>query len=93
MPEARLEPGVIVDPGAVIGPRAQIGSGTLVSANAVIGPDVCIGRDCTIGPNATVMHALLGDRVYLHPGVRIGQDGFGFAMGPGDTLRCRNWAA
>ena len=33
------------------------------------------------------MHALLGDRVYLHPGVRIGQDGFGFAMGPGGHLK------
>ncbi|MFN3890555.1 MAG: UDP-3-O-(3-hydroxymyristoyl)glucosamine N-acyltransferase [Beijerinckiaceae bacterium] len=86
-PEARLEAGVVVDPGAVIGPRAQIGAGTLVGANAVIGPDVCIGRDCTVGPNATVLHALVGDRVYLHPGVRIGQDGFGFAMGPGGHLK------
>jgi UDP-3-O-[3-hydroxymyristoyl] glucosamine N-acyltransferase len=79
-PEARLEAGVVVDPGAVIGPRAQIGAGTLIAANAVIGPDVCIGRDCAVGANATVLHALIGDRVYLHPGVRIGQDGFGFAM-------------
>lgn len=81
-PDARLEAGVIVDPGAVIGPRAQIGAGTLVGANAVIGPDVCIGRDCAVGPNATILNALIGDRVYLHPGVRIGQDGFGFAMSP-----------
>jgi UDP-3-O-[3-hydroxymyristoyl] glucosamine N-acyltransferase len=29
-----------------------------------------------------VLHALIGDRVILHPGVRIGQDGFGYAMGP-----------
>ncbi len=86
-PEARLEAGVIVDPGAVIGPRAQIGAGTLIGANAVIGADVCIGRECTVGPNATIMHALIGDRVYLHPGVRIGQDGFGFAMGPGGHLK------
>lgn len=86
-PEARLEAGVIVDPGAVIGPRAQIGAGTLIGANAVIGADVCIGRECTVGPNATLMHALVGDRVYLHPGVRIGQDGFGFAMGPGGHLK------
>jgi UDP-3-O-[3-hydroxymyristoyl] glucosamine N-acyltransferase len=27
-----------------------------------------------------VTHALIGDRVILHAGVRIGQDGFGFAM-------------
>ncbi|MBX9757290.1 MAG: UDP-3-O-(3-hydroxymyristoyl)glucosamine N-acyltransferase [Beijerinckiaceae bacterium] len=86
-PEARLEAGVVVDPGAVIGPRAQIGAGTLIGANAVIGADVCIGRDCTVGPNATILHALMGDRVYLHPGVRIGQDGFGFAMGPGGHLK------
>jgi UDP-3-O-[3-hydroxymyristoyl] glucosamine N-acyltransferase len=86
-PEARLEAGVIVDPGAVIGPRAQIGAGTLIGANAVIGADVCIGRECTVGPNATIVHALVGDRVYLHPGVRIGQDGFGFAMGPAGHLK------
>ena len=29
---------------------------------------------------SAVSHALLGDRVYLYPGARIGQDGFGFAM-------------
>jgi UDP-3-O-[3-hydroxymyristoyl] glucosamine N-acyltransferase len=86
-PEARLEAGVIVDPGAVIGPRSQIGAGTLIGANAVIGADVCIGRECTVGPNATIVHALVGDRVYLHPGVRIGQDGFGFAMGPAGHLK------
>jgi UDP-3-O-[3-hydroxymyristoyl] glucosamine N-acyltransferase len=81
-PEARLEAGVIVDPGAVIGPRAVIGAGTTIGANAVIGADVCIGRDTSIGAHATVLNAVVGDRVILHSGVRIGQDGFGFAMGP-----------
>ena len=28
------------------------------------------------------MHALLGDRVTIHAGASVGQDGFGFAMGP-----------
>jgi UDP-3-O-[3-hydroxymyristoyl] glucosamine N-acyltransferase len=79
---ARLETGVTVDPGAVIGPDAEIGSGTLIGANAVIGPSVRIGRDCSIGPGASVTHALIGNRVILHGGVRVGQDGFGFAMGP-----------
>jgi UDP-3-O-[3-hydroxymyristoyl] glucosamine N-acyltransferase len=86
-PEARLEAGVTVDPGAVIGPRAEIGSGTVVGPHAVIGPDVRIGRNCSVGANATVVHALVGDRVILHAGVRIGQDGFGFAMGPGGHLK------
>ncbi|HEY8579587.1 MAG TPA: UDP-3-O-(3-hydroxymyristoyl)glucosamine N-acyltransferase, partial [Beijerinckiaceae bacterium] len=86
-PEARLEAGVIVDPGAVVGPRAQIGAGTVIAANAVVGPDVCVGRDCAIGSGATVVHALVGDRVIIHPGARIGQDGFGFAMGPRGHLK------
>ena len=38
-------------------------------------------------PNVTVSHALIGNRVILHPGVRIGQDGFGFAMGPKGHLK------
>ena len=82
-PEARLEPDVTIDPGAVIGPRVEIGSRSVIGANAVIGPDVRIGRACSIGPQATVLNALVGNKVIIHPGARIGQDGFGFAMGPG----------
>ena len=77
-PTARLEAGVTVDPLAVVGPRAEIGAGTVIGARTVIGPDVCIGRDCAIGPGTTIMHALIGDLVIVHPGVRIGQDGFGY---------------
>src|SRR5262245_7492152 len=80
-PSARLESGAAVDPGAVIGPGAEIGAGTLVGANAVIGPQVRIGRQCSIGAGATIIHALIGDRVIIHPGCRIGQDGFGYVPG------------
>ena len=86
-PLARLETGVTVDPGAVIGPHAEIGSGTLVGAQAVIGPNVRIGRDCCIGPHASLSHCLIGNRVIVHGGARIGQDGFGFAMGPRGHLK------
>jgi UDP-3-O-[3-hydroxymyristoyl] glucosamine N-acyltransferase len=77
---AELEEGVIVEPGAVIGAEARIGRGTRIAAGAVVGYRVSIGRDSYIGPLATVVHALIGDRVIIHSGVRIGQDGFGFAM-------------
>jgi UDP-3-O-[3-hydroxymyristoyl] glucosamine N-acyltransferase len=80
-PSARLEDGVLIEPGAVIGAEAQIGRGTRVAAGAVVGSRVCIGRDCYIGALATVTHALVGNRVIIHSGVRVGQDGFGFAMG------------
>ena len=86
-PTARLEDGVLIEPGAVIGREAQIGAGTRIAAGAVIGARVTIGRNCYIGALATITHALVGDRVLIHSGVRIGQDGFGFAMGPGGHLK------
>jgi len=81
-PSVRMEAGVVVDPGAVIGPGAEIGAGTVIGAQAVIGPQVRIGRQCAIGPGASLTYALVGNRVIIHGGVRIGQDGFGFLPGP-----------
>lgn len=86
-PEARLEAGVTVDPGAVIGPGAEIGKGSIICAQAVIGPGVMIGRDCSIGPGASITHSLIGNRVIIHAGARLGQDGFGFAMGARGHLK------
>ncbi len=86
-PTARIEPGAIIEPGAVIGREAWIGKGTTVAAGALVGYRVTVGRDCFIGPGVTLSHALVGDRVILHAGVRIGQDGFGFAMGAGGHLK------
>ena len=84
---AVIEEGAIIEPGAIVGPEARIGRGTRIAAGAIVGYRVAIGRNSFIGPNATVIHALLGDRVIIHPGVRIGQDGFGFAMGAGGHLK------
>jgi UDP-3-O-[3-hydroxymyristoyl] glucosamine N-acyltransferase len=81
-PSAQLGAGVTVDPGAVIGPRVVIGAGTSIGANTVIGANVRIGCDCAIGPSCTVIHSELGNRVILHPGCRIGQDGFGYVSSP-----------
>lgn len=79
-PTAWLEDGVQIEPGAIVGPQAQIGRGTRISAGAVVGYRCTVGRDSFIGPSASITHALIGNRVLIHAGVRIGQDGFGFAM-------------
>lgn len=81
-PTARLEDDVEVEPMAVVGAGAEIGRGTRIAAGAVIGPGVRIGRDCTIAAGASVLCALVGNDVIIHPGARIGQDGFGNAPGP-----------
>jgi UDP-3-O-[3-hydroxymyristoyl] glucosamine N-acyltransferase len=79
-PTAEIAEGVTVEPGAIIGREARIGAGTTIAAGAIVGYRVFVGRDCYIGPGASVTHALIGDRVTLHAGARIGQDGFGYAM-------------
>lgn len=75
---ARVEAGVSIDPLAMIGPRAEVGAGTLLAAGAALGPDVCVGRQCMIGAGATIENALIGDRVVVRPGARIGLEGFGY---------------
>ncbi|WP_411035461.1 UDP-3-O-(3-hydroxymyristoyl)glucosamine N-acyltransferase [Shinella sp. BYT-45] len=80
-PEARLEAGVVVEPAAVIGKGAEIGEGTRIGPGAIVGAGVRIGRNCTIAAGATVQYALIGNNVIIHPGARIGQDGFGYAPG------------
>jgi UDP-3-O-[3-hydroxymyristoyl] glucosamine N-acyltransferase len=86
-PSAKIEDGAIIEPGAIVGAEAEIGRGTRIAANAVVGARCFIGRDSYVGPLATVTHALVGDRVIIHSGVRIGQDGFGFAMGRAGHLK------
>jgi UDP-3-O-[3-hydroxymyristoyl] glucosamine N-acyltransferase len=72
-PSARIEAGVTIDPLALVGPRAEIGAGTVIAAGAAVGPDVCVGRQCTVGAGATIADALIGDRVTIHPGARLGE--------------------
>ena len=81
-PTARLGEGTAVEAHAVIGARVEIGKRCHIGANSVIGPGCMLGDDVRVGANVSVSHSLIGSRVRLYPGVRLGQDGFGFAMGP-----------
>jgi UDP-3-O-[3-hydroxymyristoyl] glucosamine N-acyltransferase len=72
-PTARVETGVTIDPMAVVGPGAEIGAGSVIGPMAVIGPRVRIGRDCSIEAGVSLTNALVGDRVSLGAGCRIGQ--------------------
>lgn len=88
------DPTAVIDPSAhvpgdcaiganvVIGAAARLGARCEIGANTVIGAGVELGDDCRIAPNVTLSHCLIGARVVLHPGVRIGQAGFGFAPDP-----------
>jgi UDP-3-O-[3-hydroxymyristoyl] glucosamine N-acyltransferase len=77
---ATIHPSVEIGPLCVIEAGAEIGPGCRIGPSAVIGSGVVLGRDCRIGAHASISHAILGDRVYVYPGARIGQEGFGFAV-------------
>ncbi|GBQ05212.1 MULTISPECIES: UDP-3-O-(3-hydroxymyristoyl)glucosamine N-acyltransferase [Acetobacter] len=87
-PLAVVDASAVVDPSAEIGPfvvvgaRAEIGPRCIINSHAVVGEGVVLAADCRIGCHVTLSHATLGERVIILPGARIGQDGFGFAVGP-----------
>jgi UDP-3-O-[3-hydroxymyristoyl] glucosamine N-acyltransferase len=78
--DASVDPSVEVGPLAVICSGAEIGARCRIGPSAVIGDGVVLGAECHIGAHATISHALLGARVVVYPGARIGQDGFGFGI-------------
>lgn len=81
------EPGVIADSLAFVASDAGIGANVRIGAGAYVGPGVTIGDDTEIGPGAFVSHALVGRRVVIASGARIGGAGFGFAPGPDGLVR------
>jgi UDP-3-O-[3-hydroxymyristoyl] glucosamine N-acyltransferase len=84
---ACIEDDVTIDPLAVIGPNVEIGAGTVIGSGAVIAAGVKIGRDCTIGAGCSIQFAMIGNNVIIHPGCKIGQDGFGFMPGVDGHLK------
>lgn len=91
-PSAVVAEGAVVDPSAEVGPLSVIECGAVIGPNcrigpgAIVGSGVIIGRDCRIGSHVSLSHAILGARVYIYPGARIGQEGFGFASVRGGFL-------
>ncbi len=84
---ATLGEGCRVEPGAVIGAGAQIGRRCHIGANAVIGDGVVLGEDCVVGSCVSLACCIVGARVIIHAGVRVGEDGFGFAVGEQEHLK------
>ncbi len=86
-PGASVDPTAVVDPSCEIAAGAHVGAGAVLEAGVIVGPNAVVGRNCTIGEGTrigagvSVSHALVGARVTIHPGARIGQDGFGVVPG------------
>jgi UDP-3-O-[3-hydroxymyristoyl] glucosamine N-acyltransferase len=80
----RKHPAKGADPRAFVDPTAKIGPNTVVYPGVYVGPRVAIGRDCILYPNCVIYEdCVLGDRVIVHAGASIGNDGYGFATHEG----------
>ncbi len=93
-PVPGLHPSAVIAPDAVIGPGTEIGAFVFVGAGAEIGEGCIVEHHASIGPgcklgaygrihaHASMAYCLAGDHVVLHPGARVGKEGFGFITTP-----------
>ncbi len=78
---ARIEAFAVIRSGATVGARCSIGAGCVVERH------VRIGDDCQIGPGVALMYCVIGNRVRIEAGAKIGTEGFGFAASPEGAVR------
>lgn len=81
---AEVDPDACIEPFVVIEAGARIGAGAWIGAHSVIGAGARVGRDVRLYPHVTLYPGVvLGDRVAVHSGTRIGSDGFGYVFREG----------
>ncbi|WP_421993922.1 UDP-3-O-(3-hydroxymyristoyl)glucosamine N-acyltransferase [Roseococcus sp.] len=81
-PDAVIGEGTEIGPMSVIGAGARIGEGCLIGPLVTVGPGVVLGKGCILHSHASISHAICAEGVVLHPGARVGQEGFGFTLAP-----------
>ncbi len=70
-----------------IGENVVIGDNVYIAPNTTIYNDVVIGNNGYIYSNVSIKCAIIGNNFIIHDGVRIGQDGFGFAPNPSGHIK------
>ena len=86
-PTAKIGKDVVISDFVIIGEQAEIGDGVWIEPHVVIGNGVTIGQLSRVGAHASISHSIIGKNVRLYPGVRVGQDGFGFAIDPAGFVK------
>ena len=85
-PSVRLGRRVHVGAFAVIEKGTEIGDGCVIEAQSFVGENCRLGEGCHIYPQVTIREgSVLGKKVILHCGVRIGGDGYGYTTSIGLT--------
>lgn len=80
---ARWEDPIAIGPYAVLGRDVRLGRNARIGAGSVLGDGVTMGDDVQLFPHVVCYSGtVIGHRVILHAGVRLGSDGFGYVPGP-----------
>lgn len=79
-PTAKIDEGASIADFVTIGAHVEIGANAWIESHVSILDGVKLGKNCRVGGHTSISHAVIGNNVRLYPGVRIGQDGFGFAI-------------
>lgn len=78
---AKLGKNVQIGQNAVIEEDVEIGDGSIIGHNSVISRGVVLGKNCIISNNVNISNSIVGNKVLVLSGTKIGQDGFGYVMG------------
>ncbi len=76
---AKIGKNVLIGVNVIIEDKVEIGDDSVIDHNVVIKSNVIIGNNCKIGVGSYLAYAKIGSNTIIHPGVKIGTDGFGFA--------------
>ena len=75
---------VAIGPYAVVGRETRLGKNVRIGAGCVLGDGVEVGDDVQLYPQVVCYSGtIVGSRVILHAGARLGSDGFGYIPGQG----------
>lgn len=73
---------VAIGPNAVLGEGVRLGTNVRIGAGCVLGDGVQIGDDVQLHPQVVCYGGtVIGSRVIIHAGARLGSDGFGYILG------------
>lgn len=83
-----LGEGVRIGPYTVLEDGVSVGDGTRVGAHCVLGRASSVGRDGHLHPHVVLYEeTVVGDRVTIHAGARLGSDGFGYTPVDGEHAK------
>lgn len=79
---------VAIAPHVVLGQNVRLGRNVRLGAGCVLGDGVLIGDDVQLFPHVVCYSGtVIGNRVILHAGARLGADGFGYVSEAGAAPR------